>query len=95
MDPPYVIADTKKYYRNNFDEEMHIELKNLTDFINEKGGTFMISYDNVPLVRNLYEDSYLNTIETKYVGTIAEKRKEIRTELVITNYKIKGQEELF
>ena len=95
MDPPYVIADTKKYYRNNFDEEMHIELKNLTDLITEKGGAFMIYYDNVPLVRNLYEDSYLNTIETKYVGTIAEKRKEIKTELVITNYKIKGQEELF
>ena len=96
MDPPYVIADKKKYYRNNFNEELHIELKRLSDLIDDNGGTFMISYDDVPLVRDLYSDRYyMNTIDTKYVGTIAEKRKDVRTELVITNYEIKGQEELF
>lgn len=96
MDPPYVVADKKKYYRNNFNEELHIELKRLSDLIDDNGGTFMISYDDVPLVRDLYSDRYyMNTIDTKYVGTIAEKRKDVRTELVITNYEIKGQEELF
>ena len=56
----------------------------------------MMAYDDVPLVRDLYSNRYyMNTIDTKYVGTIAEKRKDIKTELVITNYEIKGQEELF
>ena len=96
MDPPYVVADKKKYYRNNFNEELHEELKRLSDLIDDNEGTFMMSYDDVPLVRDLYSDRYyMNTIDTKYVGTIAKDRKEIRTELVITNYKIKGQEELF
>ena len=56
----------------------------------------MISYDDVPIIRELYSDEYIiNTIETKYIGANPEKRGDIRTELVITNYKIKGQEELF
>ena len=96
MDPPYVIADTKKYYRNNFDNDMHNDLKEMSDLINNNGGTFMISYDDVPIVRDLYQDKYyMNTIDTKYVGTTPEKRGDIKTELVITNYKVKGQEELF
>jgi hypothetical protein len=37
----------------------------------------------------------MNTIDTKYVGTTPDKRGDIKTELIITNYKIKGQEELF
>ena len=96
LDPPYVVADTKKYYRNNFNNDMHVELNSLANLIDDEGGTFMMSYDDVPIIRELYSDRYyMNTINTKYSGTIAEKRKEVKTELVITNYKIIGQEELF
>ena len=96
MDPPYVVADKKKYYRNNFDDDMHRELKKACDLIHTSDGRFMISYDDVPIIRELYSDEYIiNTIETKYIGANPEKREDIRTELVITNYKIKGQEELF
>jgi DNA adenine methylase len=96
LDPPYVVADTKKYYRNNFDYDMHNELKVLLDMVDDNDGTFMMSYDDVPLIRDLYEERYImNTIDTKYVGTTPEKRGDIKTELIITNYKIKGQEELF
>ena len=95
MDPPYVIADTKKYYRNNFDYDMHSDLKEMTDLIDKNGGTFMISYDDVEMIRFLYQDYNIQTIDTKYVGTTPDKRGDIKTELIITNYKIKGQEELF
>ena len=96
MDPPYVIADTKKYYRNNFNKDMHDDLKGMCDLIDDNDGKFMVSYDDVEDIRNLYNDRYyVNTIETKYLGSSPEKRGDIRTELVITNYKIKGQEELF
>jgi len=96
FDPPYVIADTKKYYRNNFTNEMHIEMSEYMDKINSRGGTFMISYDDIPYLRSIYSEYNLNTIDTLYLGSNVEKRSEVKTELLITNYEIQqSQIEIF
>ena len=94
LDPPYVVAK-KGYYRNVFDEECHVDLKESVDLIHEGGGYFMVSYDDEPEIRELYKDYNIKTIDTKYVGTTPEKRGQIRTELVILNYEPEEQVQLF
>ena len=96
LDPPYVVADKKKYYRNNFTEELHTEMKELMDYVNTNDGQFMISYDDIPFLRELYKDYHVSTIDTKYLGSNPDVRGDIKPELLITNYKIeKNQTELF
>jgi len=70
-------------------------LKEKCDDINNNGGKFMISYDNVDSIRKLYRNYELNTIETKYVGNHPDKRGDVKKELVITNYKPTEQVVLF
>ena len=94
LDPPYVVAK-KGYYRNVFDEQSHIDLKESVDSIDKGGAHFMVSYDDEPEIRELYKDYDIKTIDTKYSGTTPEKRKEIKTELVIVNYEPKEQVQLF
>ena len=98
FDPPYVVTDEKtkrQYYRNVFTDELHEELKEKCDIIHQNGGKFMISYDNVDSIRKLYENYELNYIKTKYTGNHPDKRGEVKTELVITNYKPSEQGVLF
>ena len=102
LDPPYIVTEKRKdYYRNVLNRDKHIELKESVDIIDDNGGYVMISYDDHEVVRDLYSDRYhMNTIDTKYVGTMSDNngkfsRDEIKTELLITNYKAIGQEELF
>ena len=94
LDPPYVVAK-KGYYRNVFDEQSHIALKICVDKIDKGGGHFMVSYDDEPEIRKLYKSYNIKTIDTKYAGTTPDKRKEIKTELVIVNYEPKEQVQLF
>ena len=94
LDPPYVVAK-KGYYRNVFDDQCHVDLKESVDLINEGGGYFMVSYDDEPEIRELYKDYNIKTIDTKYAGTSPEKRKETKKELVIVNYEPKEQVQLF
>ena len=98
FDPPYVVTDkkTKKnYYRNVFDDKLHDELKQICDFIDENDAEFMLSYDNREEISKLYKNYHLNHIKTKYVGTKPEDRGKVRIELLITNFQIKEQGELF
>ena len=46
LDPPYVIADKKDYYRNRFDNDMHNKLKKVIDNISLNKAKFMLSYDD-------------------------------------------------
>ena len=89
LDPPYIVADKRKdYYRHVFNRQKHEQLRNLVDDIDDKGGKFMISYDNKPIIYDLYEDRYLiNIINTKYCGATLREDKSA-TETVITNYDI-------
>jgi len=84
IDPPYVVADTEKYYKYNFTERKHEHLKMCIDGImNNSNSTIMISYDDLPLIRKLYSEKpyIINEIETMYASN-----GQKATELVITNY---------
>lgn len=96
LDPPYVIADTKKYYRNNFTNETHIEMAKYMDEVTQRGGKFMISYDDIPFLRSIYADYNLDTIDTLYLGSNVDVRSKVKKELLITNYDSQmSQGELF
>ena len=94
LDPPYVIADKKDYYRNRFDKQMHLKLKDTVDKISLNSAKFMLSYDDREELREMYGEYNITTIKTKYVGRRENPSKEF-SELVITNYQTKEQGELF
>ena len=71
-------------------------MKELMDYVDTSNGEFMISYDDIPFLRELYKDYHVSTIDTKYLGSNPDVRGDIKPELLITNYKIeKNQTELF
>ena len=95
LDPPYVVADKKDYYRNPFNSKQHKQLKNVVDNITKNSGKFMLSYDDREDIRELYKEYEVNTIETKYVGRRSDPSKDF-TELIITNYQLNNsQMEMF
>jgi DNA adenine methylase len=99
LDPPYVVADSRKHYRLNFDPVEHLMLAHTLARINvlNNGDTHnvkvMLSYDDDPdgYVRSLYRPEFgwhVTTIATRY---IAEHRASRGTEeLLITNYDPRG-----
>ena len=96
FDPPYAVTMQKKdYYRNVFSEKDHNQLLDSCQYIDKSGAKFMVSYDDVLYIKNLYKEYHINKIKTKYVGSNPDIRNEVKTELVITNYKLEKQEELF
>ena len=95
LDPPYVIADKKDYYRNRFDSNMHEKLKETVDKIDRNNAKFMLSYDDNDDIREMYKNYNVLTIKTKYSGANPDIRGEEKTELLVINYPIKEQGELF
>lgn len=90
LDPPYVVAGGKDYYRNYFDEKTHLRLRNTVNSIDGNGGKFMISYDDNKEIREMYNRYNIIEITTKYAGRnshVEDTNKEF-TELVIMNYEI-------
>ena len=97
FDPPYVVAEGASYYAINFQESEHLIMKHKIDHLVDSFDppNVMISYDNVPAIREMYKDWTITEIPVKYAGNINEPGKEF-IELVITNYKPnKAQESLF
>lgn len=91
FDPPYVIAGERgDYYIHNLNNKDHIELFDMVKQIDEEGGKFMVSYDDHPLIKNLYKNYTITTIPIKYSGQLH--TKDIKNELVITNYKPHNQQ---
>ena len=80
-DPPYVVADGTKYYQHVFTPDMHIDLKNRLSKIK---GKFLLSYDDVPTIRELYKD--FNIKKTKPVRYTLNQKSQYKQELFITNY---------
>jgi DNA adenine methylase len=96
LDPPYIVADTRKYYTFNFTYEDHVRLKENIDIIHNKGGKFMISYDDKEDIYNLYNKYNIHSIPVQYSTNRAKGTQDkMYNELVITNYKVLKQESLF
>ena len=86
FDPPYVIAGERgDYYFHSLKDKDHIDLFKIANDININGGKFMISYDDHPLVNELYKNYIIEKIPIKYSGQIT--GDDYKNELVIMNYK--------
>lgn len=95
LDPPYVVADSKKHYRLNFDRVEHLKLARMLARVNELNDDksrevrLMLTYDNDPdgFIRSLYRPEFGWWIDAVPVTYEAENRTgRSRTELVIMNY---------
>lgn len=91
-DPPYVEANRKSgLYELNFTDENHQELAKILSNIE---GRFLLSYDDHPLIRELYADFYINEIWFTYNLQGRGLKRSKKTELLISNYPIKKQTKL-
>ena len=87
-DPPYVVATDKGGYYAEADEGLHYRLLNA---LREIKGKFVLSYDDLPEVRNMYGD-WCEIRKEECTYTSANTRSAIegrktKTELVIMNFK--------
>ena len=82
-DPPYYITLKEgNYYSNILTLEEHIELK---DKLVGMKGKFVLSYDNLPEIRELYKDCYMDTMKFSYTASSKSPPKDV-FELIITNF---------
>lgn len=91
-DPPYYMLLERKgrsYYQCTFSHDDHVRLRDTLKVIN---GKFILSYDDNPVIRQLYKR--YNIIETSPVQYTMNNRLNTQTrkasELIITNYEVKG-----
>jgi site-specific DNA-adenine methylase len=98
-DPPYTVAEARSHYRHNFRFEDHLMLARVLTRISQRndGGRrnvkIMVSYDEDPLIRSLYRPQLGWRIDEISVGyRIAQDKKAMRHELVITNYDVPNSE---
>lgn len=76
IDPPYVQAGSRLYY-NGMNESKHIALADFLLLGNIPN--WVLTYDDDPLIRNLYRDAVIRKMDVKY--SLQKKRKE--SELLI------------
>ncbi len=81
LDPPYYNA-AKSLYTNDFKGGDHIRLANL---LRETRFKFVLSYDDCPGVRKLYDWANISQINFTYF--MSEGRRKKTNEVVITNFK--------
>lgn len=89
LDPPYV-KEGKNIYSKNFcfNDNMHKQLK---DFIISHSKRWLISYDDHPLVHDLYSSQGTRTVEFSYVMN----RARVGRELIIADSRLRMPETLF
>lgn len=92
LDPPYMVntsmPDTDKQYEHGFSEKDH---QSFADVVKRCKHKVCISYDDDPLVRELFPKSdgfHIHEASWKYSGSSMEEKKDGR-ELIITNYPVK------
>lgn len=89
LDPPYVKEGRNIYSKNFcFDVKMHTDLK---DYIAGYANRWLISYDDHPLVHELYSKHGTRAVEISYVMNQAKVGKE----LIIADSRLRMPESLF
>ena len=76
LDPPY---EGSKDYSNEVDP------KDVYDSLHDIKGKFILSYNDSPVIRNLFKKYHTKKVTTKYGRTPNIERREV-PELIITNY---------
>lgn len=87
-DPPYFVANNTNYYDYVFTKKDHIRFKKCCDEVDKNKNKFMITYDDVPDVIDLYGDYHIYRTDPIVYNASDERgeRENIKTELFITNY---------
>ena len=90
FDPPYIpinkTSSFTKYYKDDFNIDEQIKLKELCDRLTKKNIYFMLSNSYSKLILNLYKQYNIKKIKaTRTINSKANKRGAIN-ELIITNY---------
>lgn len=83
LDPPYLVADQKRAYKNSFTMKEHLRLCSL---LKKTKYNFVLSYDNSPQIKELYK--WANTIELTWnynTSNIAGGKRKKGKEILITN----------
>lgn len=80
LDPPYLpiseYSDFKRYTKEQFYEEDHVELANEVKRLQELGCHVILTNSNHPLVHELYADYKIEVVQTKrYISCNGNKRK--------------------
>ena len=78
-DPPYYRAE--QYYEGSFTEDDH---RRLHKVVSEAKGFVMVSYNDCPFIRELYQDFYIFSTERQ--DSLSQKKGKLYGELVMTNY---------
>ena len=78
-DPPYYQAE--QYYEGSFTEDDH---RRLHDTVSAAKGYVMISYNDCPFIRALYQDFFI--FSTERPDSLSQKKGKQYGELVMTNY---------
>jgi DNA adenine methylase len=76
LDPPYYLEKKSKLYGNNGDMHEYFDHQKLFDTISEKNNWIM-TYNNCPYVRDLYEDFEIIEISWSYGMNASKKSSEI------------------
>lgn len=80
-DPPYV--ETEKYYRARFQESDH---KRLADALHNIKGSFLLSYNDCPQVRELYADCIIEPVSRR--NTLSAQSVDGYKEVLVRNYEL-------
>ena len=93
MDPPYVVAEKSDYYEYLFSNTEHSELARLCDAIDKNGDYFMLSYEDIQLLRDIYRRYEITSIEFQYSSaTGSAKESKLGKEIIVTNFKIANEQ---
>lgn len=90
LDPPYhPISESSNftgYVQGGWTEKHQIRLKNVCDSLNERNIKFLLSNSSAPLIKSLYSEYKIHTINAnRSINSVGEKRGQIE-ELLIKNY---------
>lgn len=95
LDPPYWVTDKQNYYEFNFNKDEHIILRDKLIECDKAGCKWILSYDDVPEIRELYPMFHIkNTKSLAQTASNSDKKVE-KKELLITNYNIETNTGLF
>ena len=88
VDPPYYSPPKHKHYVGGFEMKDHLRLR---DLLRNTEYNFMLTYDDVPAIREMYDWAFIYPISFYYrVGNSQTQhgRRRRGSEIVITNYRI-------
>jgi len=88
LDPPYH-KTYNGYNGRGFGDDKHKELARFCHAINKKGGYFMLSNSDTPLVRKLYKGYTIEVVESSRTISCKGAQRGKANELIIRNYESK------